>query len=107
MAWKAVVVDDWQAIGETLLTVRAIDRDGDEVRYRMAGDGNAPQFFRVDEISGEISTRQDLRLDSRLTYTVSLVYDNRREVCVYISWHLLTWQPNLRISCCFNNMECP
>ena len=60
--------------------MRAIDRDGDEVQYRMAGDGNAPQFFRVDEISGEISTRQDLRLDSRLTYTVSLLYENRREM---------------------------
>lgn len=61
---------DLQAVGVPLVTVRATDRDGDEVRYRIVGDGNAQSYFTVNEETGEISVKQDLRLDTRQTYTV-------------------------------------
>lgn len=53
------------------MTVVATDRDGDQVQYRTIGDGNAPQFFQVNSVTGDVSAVQDLRLDDRLTYTVS------------------------------------
>ena len=59
-----------QAVGVPIVTVRAQDRDGDEVRYRLIGDGNSQSFFTVNTETGEISVRQDLRLDNRQTYTV-------------------------------------
>ena len=58
-------------MSRTLLTVNAVDQDGDAVQYRITGDGNAPSFFKVDAASGDISLRQDLRLNDRQTYTVS------------------------------------
>jgi len=59
-----------QAVGETLLTVRAVDSDGDEVRYRLTGDGNSRTYFQVDPVTGDISAKWDLRQDTKTTYTV-------------------------------------
>ena len=55
--------------------VKANDEDPREqfgdVKYRVLGDDSAPNFFEVDETTGDVTVRQSVADDSETTYRVS------------------------------------
>ena len=59
-------------IGNTVLTVRAAP--GDDVRYFITGNGNGPEYFSIEEDSGQIKVSKAITEDRVLqtTYVVSL-----------------------------------
>ena len=59
-------------IGNTVLTVRAAP--GDDVKYFITGNGNGPEYFSIEEDSGQIKVSKAITEDRVLqtTYVVSL-----------------------------------
>lgn len=62
-------------VTSTVVQVRAGDSDPREqfgdVKYRVVGDDSAPNFFVVDESSGDVTLQSSLVDDSETTYRVT------------------------------------
>ena len=57
-----------------IYTLRGRDQDlKGELRYEVLGISPAPLFFRVNPTAGTVFTKDDLRKDRGLTYTVSIL----------------------------------
>ena len=46
------------------------------LQYTLLGDDSGPTFFRIDNTSGRVYVKQDLKPDAATQYTVSSVWFN-------------------------------
>ncbi|WAQ95445.1 FAT4-like protein [Mya arenaria] len=61
----SVVLSEYEAIGAQVFNVNATDNDlVGQIRYALIGDYPTQSFFRLDTVTGRISTTTSLRLDS-------------------------------------------
>ena len=48
---------------------------GSRLVYMLAGDGSAPTYFTVNNVTGEVRTKESIRNDTTMQYVVSLGTD--------------------------------
>ena len=78
---RPVRLQNTAPIGQLVTTVSAIDSDAtapnNQIRYDLVAAGSsarAAQFFRVDPLTGVVSTRDNLRKDSARQYQVDTIH---------------------------------
>ena len=78
---RPVRLQNTAPIGQLVTTVSAIDSDAtapnNQIRYELVAAGSsarAAQFFRVDPLTGVVSTRDNLRKDSARQYQVDTIH---------------------------------
>ena len=70
-----VTIPQTTDVTSTIVQVRAGDSDPREqfgdVKYRVLGDDSAPNFFAVDETSGDVTLQTSVADDTETTYRVN------------------------------------
>ena len=77
----SVTINENFGTTQSIYTVTATDADSlntfERVRYQLTGDGNAPAFFSVNEVTGQIFITQSLADISQVTYNLRITaFDN-------------------------------
>ena len=68
--YEATVAENFP-LGEPVLTVKAEDHDGDEVRYRIMAAESVKRFFFMNPLNGQLSVAKPLTESSAKQYVVS------------------------------------
>jgi protocadherin Fat 4 len=73
-----MVLSENAKVSESVMTVRARDNDiQGRVQYEIVGDFPAPYFFNIDQNSGQINVKNDLKSDKGFSYKIRVMaYDN-------------------------------
>ena len=93
-----------------IYTLRGSDQDlKGELRYEVLGISPAPLFFRVNPTAGTVFTRDDLRKDRGLTYTVIIYHFTKVQIfkhCISKSHFSVQWILEMICSASFVLITC-
>ncbi len=68
-------ITEAEKTNSVIFTVRAQDRDNiapyNQITYSIVGDDSAPNYFAVNETSGQVKIRRDIKNDRETDYQVN------------------------------------
>ena len=84
-------IDQTQGVNSQVMKIQATDADPQntpfrQVAYTLLGDDKGPTFFRIDEKSGQVYVKSDLKSDGDTQYKVNVgLYQNPKSFQIYKS----------------------